>query len=150
MGGRKSIEVVMYDFTGKFIRTFESMNEFRRTYFSDDVGNRPLFVREAGNHKYELLDEGIAFTERVGRDKALYVLDIINSPYCKKSDLGETPVEVINLEGDVVAEFRSLRLLTKMMPHIKQSTISYSLNNTKNHNKRGGCGLKFRYKTKIN
>lgn len=156
MAGRKPVNVYVYDLDGVFICTFDSMVAFRAVYYPDDKFKRPLFVkRELGVH-YELIRECgvIAYRERVFRDDTKFLIAIENSEYCKAEDnaLKNKPIQVFNLKNELVAEFKTLRLATKMMPHISQATISRHLINSEtktysyNPKRHTEVGLFFRYK----
>lgn len=149
MSGRNPNKVYVYDEEGKYICMFESMVEFRKVYYPEDVGKRPLFTHEELGVKYHYMEDIqlIAVTDRsVGRDNLKKIMAIHNSEYCKKQDHADTKtVQVFNIKNELIAEFKNQRLLTKMMPHINESTVSRQLNNknVKSYNK---LGLLFKYK----
>lgn len=149
MSGRNPNKVYVYDEEGKYICMFESMVEFRKVYYPEDVGKRPLFTHEELGVKYHYMEDIqlIAVTDRsVGRDNLKKIMAIHNSEYCKKQDHVDTKtVQVFNIKNELIAEFKNQRLLTKMMPHINESTVSRQLNNknVKSYNK---LGLLFKYK----
>jgi hypothetical protein len=151
MAGRTPKKVYVYDDKGHYICMFNSMQEFRKVYYPEDgIFKRPLFVHEELEFKYHYMKdlELIAVTDRsIGRDRIKNIITIHESDYCKKEDNSpqSKAVQVFNLKNELIAEFKTARLLTKLMPHIHQSTISKHLNNKpiKNFNE---LGLYFKYK----
>lgn len=131
MAGRKPIGVFVYDTQGKYICKFDNMTVFRSVYYPSDEFKRPLFRKKELGLAYELVQEAgvIAYQERVGRDITKQLLAIVNSEYCKDEDYldSKRPVQVLNLKNEVIAEFKTVRLLTKMMPHIHANNISRHL-----------------------
>jgi hypothetical protein len=150
MAGRQPHKVYVYDDKGIYICMFENMVDFRKVYYPKDTNKRPLFVHEELGFKYHYMKdlELIAVTDRsIGRDRLKNIITIHESEYCKKEDNSphSKAVQVFNLKNELIAEFKTARLLTKLMPHIHQSTISKHLNNKpiKNFNE---LGLYFKYK----
>jgi hypothetical protein len=150
MAGRQPHKVYVYDDQGIYICMFENMVDFRKVYYPKDTNKRPLFVHEELGFKYHYMKdlELIAVTDRsIGRDRLKNIIIIHESEYCKKEDNNphSKAVQVFNLKNEVIAEFKTARLLTKLMPHINQSTLSRQLNNqpVRNHNE---LGLYFKYK----
>ena len=150
MAGRKPNEVFVYNSDGTYICMFDSMVDFRKVYYPTDISKRPLFVHEELGFKYHYMKdlELIAVTNRsIGRDRLKNIIIIHESEYCKKEDTipDVKAVQVFNLKKELIAEFKTARLLTKLMPHINQATLSRHLNNksVKNYNE---LGLFFRYK----
>ena len=151
MAGRAPRKVYVYDDKGHYICMFENMVEFRKVYYPEDgVFKRPLFVHEELGFKYHYMKdlELIAVTDRsIGREGLKNIIAIHESEYCKKEDNDpqSKAVQVFNLKNELIAEFKTARLLTKLMPHISQSTFSKQLNTkaVKSHNE---SGLYFKYK----
>jgi hypothetical protein len=151
MAGRQPQKVYVYDDQGTYICMFDNMVEFRKVYYPEDgVFKRPLFVHEELGFKYHYMKdlELIAITDRsAGRDTLKRIIAIHESEYCKNEDSNpqSKAVQVFNLKNELIAEFKTARLLTKLMPHIKQPTLSRHLNNqpVKSHNE---LGLYFKYK----
>jgi len=152
MTGRKPHKVYVYDDQGTYICMFNNMVEFRKVYYpKDGIYKRPLFVHEELNFKYHYMKdlELIAVTDRsIGRDTLKRIIAIHDSEYCKKEDSNPDtkPVQVFNLKNELIAEFKTARLLTKLMPHINQATLSKHINNTKPIKTYNDLGLFFRYK----
>ena len=151
MAGRKPKKVYVYEDNGTYVCMFDNMVDFRKVYYPEDgIFKRPLFVHEELNFKYHYMKdlELIAVTDRsIGRDTIKRIIAIHDSEYCKKEDINpqSKAVQVFNLKNELIAEFKTARLLTKLMPHIHQSTLSRHLNNqpVKTHNE---LGLYFKYK----
>lgn len=150
MSGRKAQEVIVYNTEGKFITKFKSIAEFRRTVYPDDLGIRPIFVHKELGEKYCYLPELniLAVENRIGRDAVKRIIRIHNCEFCKNEDTlkSKKPIIVLNRKGEIIAEFKTLRLLTKLMPHIPQETIHGNLNNKKYIDKHLINNLIFRYK----
>lgn len=131
MSGRPRIKVHVYDFDCKYIRTFDCINDFRKHYYQDDIGKRPLFQEQELGHNYQVIEEAelIALTSRPGREPIRLILAIHFSEYCAKQDQGiNQAIQVFNMRGDLLAEFASQRLACKLMPHVSQAEISRQLN----------------------
>lgn len=152
MSGRPKEKVHIYDLDCKYIRTFDCINDFRKHYWPEDIGKRPLFIKQELGHDYQVIEEAeiIALKTRPGREAIRLILAIENSEYCKKQDQEDNiPVQVFNLRGDLIAEFASQRLVSKMMA-ISPIRVSNHLNNSKRNKTRAQKvmpgGLIFRYK----
>jgi hypothetical protein len=151
MAGRKSQKVFVYDEDGTYICRFDSISEFREVYYPNDVGKRPVFLHEELGYKFHYMNDLnlIAFTKRCGRDLTRKILAIHNSEYCKSIDFeNNNPVLVFNLKKQCIAEFKSARLLLKMMPHISQATLHRHLNTSKKIKSFNDHGLFFEYNHK--
>lgn len=151
MSGRPKRQVFVYATDGSYIQKFESENDFRRAYYPDDVGKRPIFAWNELGYDYHLnlSYEIMAFRERPGREKVKLILAIHQSEFCKDTDYDETPVQVFNLKGELIAEFRSQRILKKFAPN-KYTTAHQRLSSTGFNNvykvTNPPGGLFFRYK----
>jgi hypothetical protein len=151
MAGRKPHEIYVYDINGKYLFMFESMAKFREVYYPDDVSPRPLFVHTEIGYKYHYMKDLdlIAFEDRsVGRDNIKYIIAIHNSEYCKKEDV-DNIIQVYNLKNELIAEFKNLRLLSKLMPHLHISSVSRQLsvkNRIYKKQKHTSLGIYFKYK----
>jgi hypothetical protein len=151
MSGKPKQQVFVYTFDGKYLERFSSESEFRQTYYPTDIGKRPIFCWKELEFIYHInfSREIIAFKERPGRDKIKLILAIHNSEYCKDSDYNNIPVQVFNLKGELIAEFRSQRLLSKFMPS-RQSSINNALTQSRHTGKYKVAnpegGLFFKYK----
>jgi hypothetical protein len=152
MAGRAPRKVYVYDEDGMYLCMFETMVEFRKVYYPKDGDfKRPLFVhKELGIEYHYMKDlELIAVTDRsAGRDTLKRIMAIHNSEYCKKEDNQPDikPVQVFNFKNELIAEFKSARLVCKLMPHINQSTLSRHLNSKSKSKTHNELGLFFKYK----
>ena len=144
---RAKQQVFVYATDGSYVQTFPSGEEFRNNYYPEDIGKRPLFQWEELGFEYHInfSREIIAFRNRPGREKTKLILAIHNSEYCRKMDEGETPVQVFNLKGELIAEFKSQRILTKLTG-ANPGYISDNLNKNKYVKKITKNGLFFKYK----
>lgn len=114
--GREAKPVHVYDETGKYVRTFESQAEFTKHY---DI-SKPIMSQ----HKDELIYK-IHYTEfyasnvKVGRDAIRLFVKKSNSPYIRKNEVKsnyvEKEVECYNLEGEVIATFKSVYHLRALL-----------------------------------
>jgi hypothetical protein len=147
MSGRQKIKVHLYDDNGAYLRSFETIEDFRESYYPNDIGKRPIFTHSEFGMDYHYIKNLnlIALKERPGREMIRKIVAIHRSPYCRKQDLVANPIELINLRGDVIAEFKTQNLLLKLMPELCQSTVTQHLkyNMTKKIN---SLGFHVRYK----
>lgn len=126
MSERPSIKVHMYNGKGAYIQSFESIAEFRKEYFPNDIGKRPILVYKEFDIEYYYNKEFdyIIMSSRPGREKIKQIIAVHNSEFCKKQDNNDQkPVQVLNLRGEVIAEFKSQRLLSKLVPNM--TTVGY-------------------------
>lgn len=112
--GRPKIKVYVYDSSDcSYIRTFDTISDFRNHYWPNDIGKRPVFQKKELGCDYEIIEDVsiIALTCRPGREAIRLILNIDSSEYCKAQDrFDNIPVQVFNLRGDLIAEFASQRL----------------------------------------
>jgi hypothetical protein len=158
MSGRPKQSLFVYNLDGTYREAFYSKNDFRRQYFPDDKGPRPILcnserltTKRLNNEliTYSVHKDFIIFDQRVYRDDIVFLLEIHFSEFCKKSDKVEE-IEVLNIKQEVIATVKNFRLLSKLFPHISMGTMHSQLNNppslksnTKSYSK---SGLFFRYK----
>ncbi|MGH1520568.1 hypothetical protein [Chryseobacterium sp. JK1] len=124
--GRPNKNVFEYDFNGKYLRKWTSENDFRKHYYTEDKGNRPLFVDDIKGIYYHIThNDTIALIERPGRDFILYMLRVHNSELCnfKKNEGYYKPIQMFNLKDELLAEFSSLRIAEYLL---KISRVSIS------------------------
>lgn len=130
--GKDPIKVYVYNLKGKYIEMHNSVQEFRRIYFSEYKGVYPVFRYNELEYDYGLFEDRnmIVFKYRPGRDVIIHILRIHKSVLCKKADTLEdtTPVQVFNLRGELIAEFKSVGIAISMMPNVSMGTIYGQLN----------------------
>lgn len=145
MAGREKIKLYSYNLEGKDAQKFESTSDFRRAYYSDIKGKKPIFTHNTMGLDYGIHKDRIVFKSPVGRKKAVLCYRIHTSPYVKNEDkLDIRPIQVLNLEGEVIAEFKTLRLLTKLT-NINPSLVTRQLTSTTTSCAKTS-GLTFKYK----
>lgn len=121
----------MYNGKGAYIQSFESIASFRKEYFPNDIGKRPILVYKEFDIEYYYNREFdyIIMSARPGREKIKQIIAVHNSEFCKKQDANDQkPVQVLNLRGEVIAEFKSQRLLSKLVPNMTPTGINRALN----------------------
>lgn len=137
MAGRQKLKIRVYNSQGHFIEEHSSQTECLFKYFPKDVSKRPLLVHTviifSLYHNKELIirygtidNEYYFFDQAIYREDVVYIHKIATSKYCRQNEK-EKIIEVYNIQNEKIAEFKSLRLLTKLMPHISQSVISRQL-----------------------
>jgi hypothetical protein len=126
VAGRENKKVYLYDTDGKYLRQFESISEFARTFqFSEN-----LFSGENRRYNpdvYEFEDGRIAALYRIGRQGIRDFKRYDRSEYTKVyrgrkiaetvlKDSGKLkPVRVFNLDGELIAEFSNSYFCKKLM-----------------------------------
>lgn len=122
MAGHPKQEVYLYDTDGKYLRSFESISQFARTYQLEDniFSNRKVDV-------YEFEDGRIAALYRIGREGIKKYRQYKSSPYTVNSPgrkIAETKlnkadknkiITVTNLDGETIAEFKNSYFAKKLM-----------------------------------
>jgi len=123
MAGRESKEVYLYDTDGKYLRKFVSISEFARTFQLDEN----LFSNQRGIYApdvFEFEDGRVAALYRIGKIGINKYRQYKNSPYTKAyrgRRVSESKVErlkkvyVYNLDGELIAEFKSAFFACKLM-----------------------------------
>lgn len=114
--GRLPIKIYEYSMEGKYIGSYNCINDYRTKYYPDDAGKRPLFINRVNQVDYDISPENtIVFKQRVYRDVIKYYLKIINSLYCNFNNTNNRKIEVINLKGEVLAEFANANVAKHML-----------------------------------
>lgn len=99
---RDKKKVFMYSESGNYLRSFESLTDCC-DYYGLSKGN--FFT----NKEYRLMGDGNYITkERIGRKGLMEALLIDNNKFCKKLS-NDYEVEVFNILGEKIGEFRSAR-----------------------------------------
>ena len=146
MSGRKKQKVFRYTKDGIYLKTYDCINDFRKELYPEDIAPRPIFNHKVLGKDYHIArDDSMSFKSRTYRDDVKYLRAIVDSPYCKSIDKSK-PIEVLNIKQEIIAEFKNLRLLTKLMPHISYATINNQLNRNTVRERHSALGLIFRYK----
>jgi hypothetical protein len=162
--GRVPIGIRVYNNKGTFIEKFESMSAFRKQYFPEDVGIRPIFTKKRtifSNYKgkeialkYGVINnEYYVFTETIYRDDVRHLHAVENSPFCVNSKSSDKIVEIYNINNEKIGEVISQNILTKLLPNVSQHKISTQLSSSGLKVKRTpGLGeeLIFKYKNNEN
>lgn len=106
--GRPSKKVYVYDGeTGKYLRFFETQKECT-DYYGLSKGN--LF----SGKDYRLMPDGnYICSYRIGRDDLFKQILIDNNKFCKKLP-NDYSVEIFNIIGEKIGEFRSARELIEL------------------------------------
>lgn len=127
MSGRPNQKVFEYTTEGVYIRSYESISEYREERYPDDIGKRPIFV-----HKIEGLDfhftkdDTILLKERPGREKIVFIYKIWTSKLCNfnKSKEDGKPIQMFNLKNELIAEFASTKVAKVLLsPDISYNTL---------------------------
>lgn len=130
--GRAPIKVYEYTLEGKFVQTYDCINDYRNKYYAEDAGKRPLFVNTVERIDYDLSpNDTIAFKQRVYRDHIKFYLKIINSMYCNFNKTDTRKVQLYNLKGEVLTEFKNLNVTKHLLSHlISPGTMASQVNQT--------------------
>lgn len=115
--GREKVKMYQYDSKGKYLRSYESLQEVRDEYYSLDKGKKPLLLR---GYKYGVLpDDTYISNYKIGRDELLRQERVRNCPFCHK-DKRSKKFSVYNLVGERIAGFSSIFVASKLLdvPHV--------------------------------
>jgi len=116
MSGRPKIKVYEYDVEGHYLRDYDNINEVRRHYYPDDLGARPIFVKQELGFEYHITAlDTILFKERPGRDIAKFIIKIHNSEYCNILNTG-LPIEMVSIKEEVLATFPNITTAAVILP----------------------------------
>ena len=111
--GREKVKLYHYDLNGKRLRTFESMAEVRDKYYEGK--KQPLFV----NIDYkvvQLLPDATCITkEPIGREKLRPLIARFDASFLVHKNQKYEPIEILNFDRVVVAEFYNMTVASKMM-----------------------------------
>ena len=116
--GRDRIEAFEYDSSAsnryRFIQKFNSLSEVKSKYYSDVIGNYPLF---RNNDEYHVLPNGNILTkDRTGRKGIARILAFERSPYVNMriNKFDDKKVECFNLLGEKMCEFKNVSVASKV------------------------------------
>jgi hypothetical protein len=129
--GKNPIRLFHYDENFKFIKKYESCNEFRKEYFPNDIGTRPLFPKgsKRTKYKYQKLPDGTYIsTYRIGREKIIHLERIINSPFCFTKSTNSKMIGIYNLLDEEIAVVKDIHIASLLTGKLT-SSIYLSLNN---------------------
>ncbi len=110
MAGRAPIKVYQYDANGKFMKEWACTNDVRRAYYPNVNGKMPFFPDGRGTYNaeyHELPDGSYVSKYRIGRERLLKLVKRDRSRFCKDCAEERNVVEVYNLNGTKVANFRN-------------------------------------------
>ena len=128
MAGREKIKCYEYDLQGKYIREYESIQEVRDKFYPNDKGKRPIIFNKEGYFKIE--NYGFIANHKIGRDTLRINERIKNSKYCNYKSLDdEKEIEIYNLKGEKIAEFKNLYLIS-ILTNIPKNTIISQINDS--------------------
>lgn len=148
MAGRERIAVYEYNKDGSYIRKFDCISDYKEVHFPD-IPTKPTFWRTYKGYRYQITGETIALDGRPGREFIILLYKISQSKFCNlnRSSGDSKPVEVVNLKGEVLAEYKTARIAALMNPQINNVTIDGQLKRKKGTIKHfGDIELFFRYK----
>lgn len=124
----------------KYLRKFDSLSEVFK-----------VFGKTKGNfyegREYRVMENGtIVSNYRIGRDKLRKLERIRNCKLCTKNEPNSKEIEVFNLRGEKVAEFKSLTH-AELISGVSSTTIYSQCKNKSNTCwTRGDINLLFRFK----
>ena len=116
--GRLPMKVFEYTLQGKYLKSYDSIADYRREHYSEDIGIRPLFINTVDGIEYNITEESIAFKQRVYRDTIVYYVKIINSKFCNFNSTNDRKVEVLNLKGEILGEFVNANVAKHVLENI--------------------------------
>lgn len=147
MSGRPAQKIYEYNFSGEYLRSYNSIQEARQKYYSDDTGQRPIFVKKELGEEYHItFEDTILLKNRIGRDNIKYLLNVVQSEYYNLSTPEDRPIQVFNIMGELLAEFPSAYIATKMMPHLSHLIYTQLRVTGRERRSKRGSDLTFKYK----
>lgn len=147
MAGRAPHKVFEYDLEGNYIQSYDNIHLVRAKYYPDDLGTRPIFVKQELGEDYHITAIGtILVKNRIGRDNIKFLLRRVQSEYSYLSLWEDRPVEVYNIRGEKLAEFPNALVCAKLMPYIDYGTIMRHLRSPRKSRYYKGLDLTFKYK----
>lgn len=137
----KTKSIYVYTNKGKFVEEFFSQKTFREKHLPLEIGKTPIFIntitsKKFTNKKYTTLKYGVinelyVFEERVYRDDVAFIDKVYNSKLCNKHHLRNEPIQLVNLNGDLIGEFINRSVLAHLIPEYakKRSSMTRQLSN---------------------
>ena len=110
--GKEKKSIYQYSEDGKFLQQYESQTEVLNKY-KMTKGNLFGQGKYAKNYR-KLNDNTYISPERLGRDKIRLIVRIDNCPFCNIQYKNSKKVEVYNLLGEKIAEFKNPTVLEKL------------------------------------
>lgn len=106
MAGKAKIRIYEYSIKGKLLNTYDSMNDASIGTYGK---KRPLFQEK----EYHITPSGSSlFKERMRRDVVFRFFQRLVNPLILRDDW--RVVELVNMDGDVVAEFASIKVASAL------------------------------------
>ena len=118
MAGRQPIPVYQYTAEGKYMTEWACMADVRRHYYNKQEGKKPFFQDAKGGYtaKYNELPDGTYRTKsRIGREGLLKLLKWDKGICCKDCAEEKKVVEIYNLKGKKVANFRNPYVASQLL-----------------------------------
>ena len=129
MSGRLPIKVYQYDENGKYIQSYNCTNDVRRKYYREAA--YPMFRDQRSRILHKLPDGTYLCRSRIGRDNIKLEVTRMNNDFITFGLNGhDEPIQMINLDGVVIAEFKNVYLASKLlgMTTTKLTQMSSSTN----------------------
>ena len=122
MSGRAKIKCYQYDFSGKYIQSWDSIAGVRDRYYGNVVGKYPIF---RDNSSYHILpDDTIILKERIGRDNIRRLIARLNNPLII-DDNNLDQINILNMDGKVVATFANENIARELTAMTRSQMYSY-------------------------
>jgi hypothetical protein len=125
MSGRAKIKVYEYNFEGKYLQSYDNIQEARKHYYPNDlIASRPMFLKKELGVEYHLTPKDtILFKERVHRDNVRFIIKIHNSEFCNLGVNTGPPVEMVSIKGEVLATFPNAYVAEVIFPDIAHKIL---------------------------
>lgn len=129
--GRPRIKVYQYNRKGEYIQSWDAIADVRQKYYDEKYeGKFPIFPNNLDYHV--LPDDTMLLKERLGRKAITHLFNRLENPLIFKGSQIK-PVEVLNMDGDVVATFINPKAL-KVFTGLTDSMIWCYLNKNEKKN----------------
>jgi hypothetical protein len=129
MSGRPPIKVYQYDENGKYIQSYNCTNDARSKYYGNAA--YPMFRDQRSDKLHKLPDNTYLCRTRLGRDNVKFEVARMHNDFSLfgLKELNE-PMQILNLDGVVIAEFRNVYLASKLLniPTTRLTQMSNSTN----------------------
>lgn len=114
MSGRPPIKVHQYDENGKFIQSYNCMNDAREKYYNDTA--YPMFRGTIISKLHELPDGTFLCKSRLGRYGVRFeVARLRNDLLTYGLKALDEPIEILNIDGRIIGEFKNVYLASRVM-----------------------------------